>query len=382
MKVLHVISDQNIGGAGILLCNLLRHFEEDIQSIVALPRGSALEERVAELGIQTIPLTALCDRFSRRSVGEIRNWIDRVGADLLHANAALSARVAGRAARIPVVYTRHCCYPPMGAERIPMLRHVARYANRQLCDCAIATADAAATDLLRMGIPRARIRVIINGSDAVREVTQEERMEFLSRVSLTKEDFLVGICARLEACKGQDTFLLAAREVLDRSPRRRIRFLLVGEGSEMAALRAKAESLGISDAVRFTGFVRDMAPVFRSLHLNVNCSRGTETSSLSLSEGMSAGLPAIVSDYGGNAAMLADGQSGIVYPAEDWHALADAICRVAEDEKLEKTMRKAAQARFEAHYTAVRMAKEVGDLYRDVVRSVKTQDTRLRWKNK
>ncbi len=369
MKVLHVISDQNIGGAGVLLCNLLRHFDGDIESCVALPRGSALEARIRALGISVIDLDYPCDRVSVRSVREIGCAIRKSGAELLHANAALCARIAGRIAHLPIVHTRHCCYPPRGVERLPILKTVQKQINRCLSDRVIATADAAAEDLFRLGIPREKIRVIINGSDEVREVSDAEKTNFCNRFSLKSDDFLIGICARLESCKGQDTFLYAAREILQRMPNRRIRFLIVGTGSEEKALRALSERLGISYAVRFTGFVSDMAPVYRLLRINVNCSRGTETSCLSLSEGMSAGIPSVVSNYGGNPSMIGSSQAGFLYPVGDWRALADGICQIVQDESVEKTMREAARARFEGHYTAKRMAEEVGTLYRELLTS-------------
>lgn len=371
MKVLHVISDHNIGGAGVLLCNLLTHLESDIKSIVALPRGSELELRIRAIGIPVLLLEHPCDRFCDRSVREISALIRQNGVDLLHANAALCARIAGRMKGIPVVYTRHCCYPPVGSERVPFLREVMKIFNRVLCNCAIATADAAARDLLRLGIPRERIRVIINGSMPVRAVGEQEKNAFLEHFGLTKEDFIIGICARLEACKGQDVFLRAAKAVLERLPNKQIRFLVVGTGSCERELCVLAESLGIADAVRFTGFVSDMAPVYRVLRVNVNCSRGTETSCLALSEGMSAGVPCVVSDYGGNPAMIGKSGAGLLYPVGDASALADALCRIIEDKEMEKAMRQAAKTRFETHYTASRMAREVGKLYRELSLSLK-----------
>jgi hypothetical protein len=76
MKVLHVISDENIGGAGILLLNLLEHFDPSrIESRVALPRGSALIPRLEALGIACIPLAHNCDRFTPASVRELLQLI-------------------------------------------------------------------------------------------------------------------------------------------------------------------------------------------------------------------------------------------------------------------------------------------------------------------
>ena len=113
----------------------------------------------------------------------------------------------------------------------------------------------------------------------------------------------------------------------------------------------------------FTGFVRDMAPVYRLMRVNVNCSQGTETSCLALSEGMSAGVPAVVSNYGGNQAMIGESKAGFVVPMGDFIAFADAVWRIAQDAELEQTIRAAAYERYLKHYTAQTMADRVTEVY-------------------
>ena len=366
MKVLHVISDENIGGAGVLLCNLLRHFDKDeVQSLVALPMESDLEERVRSLGVHTVALSHACDRLSAASVWEISRLIRLWHADLVHANAAVCARLAARNCHVPSVHTRHCCFgaPPTS----PPIRYTRGAINAFLCDRAIATADSAAEDLCALGIPSARIRVVINGSDPVREVGETELRAFCKRYAIPKDAYVIGICARLEACKGQDTFLRAAQILLEQHPTTRFCFLLVGSGTKETALRALAESLGIAESVRFTGFVADMAPVYRLLRINVNCSRGTETSCLALSEGMSAGVPMVVSDYGGNPAMLRDSLAGFLFPTDDAQTLAALLGRIVSNPTLETQMRCAARERYERYYTAERMTRQVTGVYRELV---------------
>ena len=64
MKVLHVISDENIGGAGVLLTSLLKNMDRKrVESVVAMPRGSSLESRIASMGIPVRLLQYPCDRF-------------------------------------------------------------------------------------------------------------------------------------------------------------------------------------------------------------------------------------------------------------------------------------------------------------------------------
>ena len=368
MKVLHVISDTNIGGAGVLLCTLLRHFSrERIQSIVALPRDSALRERLEAIGTPMYFLQEPCDRVSWRSVREIREQIQEEAVDLVHANAAICARIAGRQCGIAVMHTRHCCFPPSGIWRLPPVRLLGGLSNRVLSDRVIATAEAAREDLLRLGIPNRKIEVIINGSEPIREVGEEEISFYRKQWDLQREDFTVGICARLVPCKGHDVFLKAAKEILTRLPNRRIRFLIAGEGESRVSLERLSEALGVSSAVRFLGFLADPAPFYRLLNINVNCSSGTETSCLALSEGMSAGVPMVVSDYGGNRAMVGDGAAGILYPTGNEIALADAVCQIATDPVFERSMRSAALQRYRSSYTAQGMTDRLMEVYESLI---------------
>lgn len=368
MKVLHVISDTNIGGAGVLLCTLLRNFEKErVESVVALPRESALAPRIAAIGVPTVALEEPCDRFSVRSVREISEILHEGDFDLVHANAAICARIAGKRGKIAVLHTRHCCFPPSTIWRIPPVRLLGGWYNGWLSDRIVATAEAAKENLQLLGVPERKIEVIVNGSEPIREVGEEELQAFRDKWDLHPDDFTVGICARLVDCKGHDVFLRAARLAMDSMPDVRFRFLIAGEGEQLDELRALCDRLDLSSAVRFLGFLTDTAPFYRLLRVNVNCSRGTETSCLALSEGMSAGVPMLVTRFGGNPAMLGESQAGFCYPVDDFRTLAALLCRIASDRLLEARMRQAALARYRAHYTAKGMADQVASLYESLV---------------
>lgn len=369
MKVLHVISDKNIGGAGVLLCNLLECFEKErVDSIVALPYASELALRIIKMDIPVLYLKEACERISPSSVRELSRIIKAEDVDIVHTNAAVSARVAAKLCGVPVLHTRHCCFPPSGLLANPVVRRVAGVCNRMLSDHTIATADAAAGNLRQLGIPERKISVIINGSLPVKEVEERILEETRKAFGLQKEDFIIGICARLEACKGHDTFLSAASIVRERRPDIPFRFLVIGDGSRRQKLQKQTADLGLDDCVVFTGFVSDMAPLYRILRINVNCSRGTETSCLAISEGMSVGLPTIASDYGGNAAMIGEGGAGILFEVGDAEALANAILQIAEDGELEKRMKSAALERYLSHFTAKKMTKEVENVYENLTK--------------
>ena len=367
MKVLHVISDRNIGGAGVLLCNLLSCFDrEKIESTVALPYDSELASRILKMDIPVLYLKEACERLSPRSVLELSRIIKKGEVDVVHTNAAVSARVAAKLCHIPVLHTRHCCFSPSGILANPIMRRAAGVVNRVLSDYTIATADVAAQNLRQLGIPERKISVIINGSLPVREVDEQVIDETRKVYGLQKGDFAVGICARLEECKGHDTFLSAAAILKQRNPQIPFRFLIIGDGSRRQELKEKASSCGIEDCVIFTGFVSDMAPLYHILRVNVNCSCGTETSCLAISEGMSVGLPTIASNYGGNASMIGEAGAGILFPVGDAEALANAILQIAKDIDFEEKMKQAARARYLSHFTAQKMTRKVEEVYQDL----------------
>ena len=129
-----------------------------------------------------------------------------------------------------------------------------------------------------------------------------------------------------------------------------------------------AKELGIADRTVFTGFAKDTAPFYRMLKINVNCSVGCETSCLSVSEGMSAGVPTILSDYGGNREMLEESGAGYCLPQGNVPALAEAFCRLALRPELAAAMGRSGILRYEQKYTAESMAKRLTAVYEQLLR--------------
>ena len=138
--------------------------------------------------------------------------------------------------------------------------------------------------------------------------------------------------------------------------------LLIGDGTQKQGLMELCNELGICDKVIFCGFVDDVAPLMNIVDINVNCSIGTETSSLALSEGMSLGIPSVVSDYGGNPYMVRDGVNGFLYPQGNAEELAKKIL-LLEDKKLYEKLSRGARERFESELNARRMTRLTEKLY-------------------
>lgn len=364
IKVLNILSDTNVGGAGRLLVNYLRNFDrEKIESYVVLPRDSALAPYIREVGYDVIEIEHGRDKsLDFRAIGEIRRVIREVKPDIVHTHSSFSGKLAAFLCRVPVrFYTRHSAFePPKYLTSFPG-RQINGFINNTLATDIVAVADAAAKNMTDTGVNPKKITVIINGSEEVRHISDAEKAELKASLGIAESTFVCGISARLEAYKGHSYLLESAAEVLRSHPD--TVFLIIGEGSCHAELEAQARELGIHEKVRFIGFVSDVAPYYNIMDLNLNCSWGTETSCLALSEGMSLSLPAVATTYGGNPYMITEGVNGILVPERDSHAMAEAILRLIVNPGLLSEMSLGARRMYEEKFTASAMTRQLEELY-------------------
>ena len=369
IKVVEVISDTNIGGAGVLLLNRLKNTDKGVfDTTVIVPNGSQLMTRFLEIGAKVITMNGGRDRsFDIKSLKSCCNIIDTISPDIVNAHGSLSSRIAAKKCRVPVrIYTRHCVYPLNQIYKSACVRSVFGKTSEILSDSIIAVAHSAKEDLVRMGAPEDKIRVIINGAEPLKKTSIHEQKELKSKLGIDEGKTVVCICARLEPCKDHECFLRAARilcDILDD-----YRFLIIGKGSLENELRKRSKELELEGKVIFTGFVKNVAPFMSISDINVNCSIGTETSSLALSEGMSIGLPCVVSDYGGNPYMVRNGENGYVYTAGDHFDLARKIIR-SKNNFLE--LSKGSIKRFSEELNAKKMTEETQNLYLELYKEKK-----------
>ncbi|MGM9682162.1 MAG: glycosyltransferase [Eubacteriales bacterium] len=364
IRVAEVITDTNIGGAGRLLLTRLRNTDRSVfETTVILPRGSELEGELEDIGYPPVCVDRCRDRsFEVLGIPDFYRLFRSLRPDIMNAHGCLSARLGAALAGVPVrIYTRHCAYEVPKAMTVFPMRNINRAVNDILNTKVIAVAEAAARNLTDTGIRRESVKVIINGVDRLPVYGQAEKTSLRKKLGISEKAFVCGMCARLEDCKGIDTFLRAARILLRDGGE--YGFVIVGKGSMENELKTLARALGISSRVVFTGFVSDVSHYMNIFDLNINCSRGTETSSLSISEGMSIGKPCVASAYGGNPYMVRHGENGFVFPVDDFHSLAQTIKKTASDPKLYRRLSENALLRYKTELNSKNMTRKTEELY-------------------
>ena len=377
MKILEIISDTNIGGAGIVLLTRINSAPSEYKNstTVILPKGSALKRRFEACGIKVEEIRIKGDRsLDFIAIFKYKKLLKRHSPDIINCHGALSCRIAAYLCRIPVrLYTRHCAFPLSKICGNKLYKKLIGYIQMRLSNYVIAVAEAAKTNLIDMGINENKITVIINGVDETRASSKDEKEALRKKLNIYSGCSVVSIFARLEKCKGHEDFLNAAKIISEYSPN--FKFLIVGDGSEKFSLKEKCKELGLNPYVVFTGFIEKTSPYFSITDINVNCSNGTETSSLALSEGMSLGIPAVVSDFGGNPHMVRNGYNGFVYPSGDYKTLAKYIIFLSENKDEYLVFSQNAKKRYEGEFNSKEMSRQTYALYKELAcrHSIKTQ---------
>ena len=370
VKVLNIISDTNIGGAGRVILNYLKHADRTaIETAVCLPTGSLLASPLKDAGAEVLEAEISADRsYSAADIRKLRAVIGEARPDIVHTHGSLSGRIAARRCGKIVIYTRHSVFPPGRLLRSWPGRLLNKLVNEHYADRIIAVSQAAKDNLTEVGISPGLIDVVINGVEQVTFLTQEERRLLRARYSMGDDDFACGIIARLEPYKGHMTVLEAVRQL--RKEGLPVRLFIAGTGSLDDDLKWKTDELGLSDDVVFLGFVADVEPVYGMLDAQLNASWGTEATSLSLLEGMSVGLPAVVSDYGGNPYVIDDGVNGLVFKSLDSRGLADAIRRLMADRPLYDRLSTNASGAYRSRFTGQIFARNIESVYRKALKGV------------
>ncbi len=372
IRVLQILTDSNIGGAGRLLINYLHNFDHTrFDMLIVLPKNAELIPLVEAEGYPVRQIENGRDKsFDMAAVSELKAIIQEWKPDIVHCHSSFSGKLAAWLCRVPGrFYTRHCAFPqPKKLTTFPG-KQINGWVNNTLSTHIVAVAQAAMDDLTVTGVDAGKITVIINGVEPMRQASAEEKAQLRQSLDLPEDAFVCGISARLEDYKGHTYLLQAAALLKERCPT--LRWLIIGGGSQEEALKAEAAALGVSDLVRFTGFVYDVAPYYGLMDLSINCSIGTETSCLALSEGYSLGIPAVASDFGGNPYMVTNDENGYLVPQKNPAALADAVEKIAKDPTLHQRLKAGALDSYRKKFTAAAMTRQLEALYLQVAKDRK-----------
>lgn len=184
------------------------------------------------------------------------------------------------------------------------------------------------TEMLHLGFPEDRTHLIHYGVNH----------ETFTPLDIPKSQTpLVGMVGRLKKYKSihhlLEAFIVVRTELPD------AKLVIAGDGDDKPRLMSLARSLGISDAVTFTGFVSEEQKVklLNQMHVAVNTS-AKEGWGLTVIEANACGTPTVSSNVEGLRDAVVEGESGLLYEYGNREILAEKILLLLRDEHLRQRL--------------------------------------------
>jgi glycosyltransferase involved in cell wall biosynthesis len=217
--------------------------------------------------------------------------------------------------------------------------------------------------------------------------------QFLASLKLLKKDTrIVGIIGRLTRIKNHRLFLEAARRIINTIGDHRTMFLVVGDGELRGELESLAERMAVSDRVVFTGWIKDLGPIYADLDV-LALTSDNEGTPVAVIEAMATGVPVIATDVGGVKELISERttpmqpfgfarqtrkaesrqgefeicERGILVKRGDAEGLAQGLRYLLEQPDLRRQMGQRGKEYALKHYTKERLEADMSRLYRSLL---------------
>ncbi|MCC6146720.1 MAG: glycosyltransferase [Anaerolineaceae bacterium] len=371
IRVAHIITDLDTGGAELALARLLPAMEQEQfqQIVISLTAPGPVAEQLTGCNIPVYSLKMRVGFPNPFSVLQLRRTLQAFQPHLVqtwmyHADLAggLAARMANRT---PVLWgIRNSVLVPGASKRrtiwiVRLLARLSHWLPVRIVSCS----EAARLVHIHLGYQADKFVVIPNGFDLDKfRPDPSARLEVRQELNLSPKTELVGFFARFDPQKDHHNFIRAARLLLEKRPG--IHFLLCGTGvtEQNPSLTAWIEETDQRHCFHLLGRREDMPRLTAALDIAVSASSGEAFPNV-IGEAMACGVPCVGTAVGDSVTII--GNTGQTVPPHNPRALARAQQEILELSKGERhSLGMAARQRVEENYSLAVMVSRYQQLYR------------------
>ena len=370
MKVIHLISGGDSGGAKTHVLSLLQNLNKTITAQLVCFRDGPFAEEARTMGIPTMICGGNNIPHLRR---ELADYIREGGYQLIHCHGSRANMIGAllrKSTGLPVVSTVHSDYKldymgrpfarlTFGAINAWALRHL---------DYRIGVSDAMVDLLIDRGFPPDRFYAIYNGIDFTPAPSQGDRLAYLRGLGADVEEnsVVVGIAARLNPVKDMSTLIRGFAEGHKSCPR--LRLVIAGDGEERQKLEDLAKELGVEKAVTFAGWISGgMDRFYSALDVNALTSL-SETFPYALTEGARFHLATVATAVGGIPYLIDQDVNGYLFTPGDWQTLGRYLAALGNGDSLRREMGEKLYEKASAKFSIQSTVDTQLHIYEEIIR--------------
>lgn len=272
------------------------------------------------------------------NIFSVRGQINKTKPDLLHAHyAGVNGILAALSGFHPFIVTAWGSDIMINPKKNLLMKLITKYILKK-ADLITCDAEHMKKAMIDLGINPSKIKIIFFGVNTKKFVPGEKDKNLQKIVNIIPNSYVVISLRRLEPICDVGTFIRAIPLILREFPKSI--FIIIGNGSQEKELKNLANYLGVSENIRFMGWIseEEMPRYLRTADIYVSTSLSDGGIAASTAEAMSCGLPIVITDFGDNKEWVKDGESGFLAPLKNPKVLAEKIVLLLKDENLRKEM--------------------------------------------
>lgn len=339
MRILHIMASKANGGAETYSTDMMESLHAaGVAELCVIARDSTNAPRLAAAGVPLAceVLDAPFDFWRRR---RLQRLVEDFKPDLVHCWMRRAASLVPRL-DVPVIGWFGGYYDPS---------HFAR------CSHFVGVTPGIVDHMVEKGVARARAHYV-QTFPTIEDAPAIDRARHATPADAT----LLLTLSRLHEKKGLDVFLKA----LQRLPS--CIAWIAGDGPLEGELKALAETLGVSERVRFLGWRTERGALLKTADICVLPSRWEPFGTVMI-EAWAAGTPLVAAASQGPSALIKDGNNGLLVPVDDVDALAGAIRRLIETPALRDHLVRQGSEDYRRNFTRQTVTQRMCEVYKQLI---------------
>lgn len=334
MKSLHVIDLMAVGGAQFLIKGIFETYQNPDHYLFVLRKT----DNLIEVNHPNVFYAKSRSKFGLSSFFQLKKCIKKYDIQILHAYL-LKSQIFCKflkqfwfRKKILILHELGEIFMNNAAWYIQFMKR-----SNKFTDLYFAASDSTVKALNeKANIPVSKIIPLYNyviTDDFKREKISIDIVAKKKELGIRPDEFVLGFAGRLSYEKGP-IHLINSLQFIEHT----FKLVIAGVGNQLQMLKDRAEELGVTDKVKFLGFVKNMINTYALFDALVIPSEH-ESFGLVAVEAQSMGIPVIASDVPGLNEVVTENKSGLQFESKNAKMLAEKINMLIENKSLHNELK-------------------------------------------